>query len=183
MEFEYKGKSVQILPPIKRYVNAVERKLRLPWKVRARVMSDFSTSLCARQEAGESWEEIMASLGAPTKVAAELNEQMRDYVYRKSAWRFPCLALAGLSLLWLGGQFLFAKPAPFDKLLRSTELPFPSYGIIGGADGPTSILITTEYGIGWPEIGIAVALLVAGLIGFWLLGHRKPKHKPDDGET
>ena len=45
-------------------------------------------------------------------------------------------------------------------------------GIIGGADGPTSIFIATS--VNWPlniGIGIAIALMVVGFIV------RKKKHK------
>ena len=37
---------------VKRYMNAVERKLRLPRDLRARVMSDLMTSISARREQG-----------------------------------------------------------------------------------------------------------------------------------
>ena len=49
-------KQVEFYPPVKRYVNAIERRLNLPWKVRVRVMSDVSTTMRARHEAGESYE-------------------------------------------------------------------------------------------------------------------------------
>ena len=37
---------------MKRYVNAIERRLNLPPEVKARVMSDFASSIAARREAG-----------------------------------------------------------------------------------------------------------------------------------
>ena len=58
-------KQVEFYPPVKRYVNAIERRLNLPWKVRVRVMSAVSTTMRARHEAGESYEEIMADMGTP----------------------------------------------------------------------------------------------------------------------
>lgn len=42
-----KKENVRFLPPVKRYVNAVERRLHLPLREKARVMSDISTSIAA----------------------------------------------------------------------------------------------------------------------------------------
>ena len=81
---------------MKRYVNAVERRLNLPLKIKARVMSDFQSSIVARREAGQTDEEIYAELGTPSKAAADLNEQMKDYAYRKSPWRFLFLGIAAV---------------------------------------------------------------------------------------
>ncbi len=142
-------------PPIKRYVNAIERRLRLPFATRARVMTDFSTSLTARHEQGESYEQIMASLGSPKEVAAGLNAQMRDFCYRRSPWRFLFLALSLLSGVWLLGQ-------AFSPLFSG------NIGSIGGADGPTVIYVT-QSGPAWPKLLCAVLLLAAGLFGFFRL--------------
>ena len=90
---------------MKNYVNAVERRLNLPREVKARVMSDFQSSIVARREAGQTDEEIYAELGTPAKAAADLNEQMKDYTYRKSPWRFLFLGIAaigGVRLLYDG---------------------------------------------------------------------------------
>lgn len=53
------------LPPVKQYVNAIERRLHLPLREKARIMSDISTSIAARHEAGESYEAVMADMGPP----------------------------------------------------------------------------------------------------------------------
>ena len=90
---------------MKNYVNAVERRLNLPREIKARVMSDFQSSIVARREAGQTDEEIYAELGTPAKAAADLNEQMKDYTYRKSPWRFLFLGIAaigGVRLLYDG---------------------------------------------------------------------------------
>ena len=168
MKFTYNGKTVEVLPPVKRYVNAIERKLRLPWKVRARVMSDVSTGICARHEAGESYEEIMQSMGAPAEVAEGLNREMADYVYHKSPWRFAFLALAVLAGLWLGGYAL-------SGWALSARGGAPA-GIIGGADGLTAIFVVGELPAGW-QAGLAAGLLAAGLAGWFMLKRCKPKKK------
>ena len=89
------------MTPVKRYVNAIERKLKLPFQVKVRVMNDLSTSMTARHEAGESWEAIMADLGTPEEAAARLNTEMAEYAVKPgSPWRWVFLAGAVLAALW-----------------------------------------------------------------------------------
>lgn len=124
------------MSPVKRYVNAIEWKLRLPWKVRVRAMSDLSTSMTARHEAGEPYEEIMADLGTPAQVAARLNAELAEYAGDSgSPWRWLFLAAAALSLLWM-----IASLAPVLFTLQASA----SIGVIGGADGPTAIFVATK---------------------------------------
>ena len=56
---------------MKRYMNAIERRLNLPREVKARVMTDLQSSVAARREAGQAEEEIYAELGTAQSVAAE----------------------------------------------------------------------------------------------------------------
>lgn len=162
---------------MKKYVHAVERRLNLPRQLKARVMSDFSGSIQARRESGMTDEEIYAELGNPQKAAADLNEQMKEYTYRKSPWRFAFLACAvfgGVKLLgrlwvnlvyWLCIMFMD---------IRSQFVPNEAYsvGIIGGADGPTAIFVTTP---DWVHTLLPAAALAAGLWGYWYFSRRKQK--------
>lgn len=153
---------------MKKYCNAVERRLNLPLSVKARVMSDFTSSVQERRDAGQTDEEIYAELGAPKEVAALLNEQMKEFAYRKSPWRYIFLTLAILCALWLAwylGLTMFAQ-------LLANEAA--SIGIIGGADGPTAIFITTKHGFDW-DILLAGMLMVGGILGFLRLRKCKPK--------
>ena len=86
------GRKVQFLPPIKRYVNAIEWHLRLPLKEKARVMSDISTSIIARHESGESYDAIMKDMGTPRQVAERFNAAM-GVSDKPSRWRFLFLVL------------------------------------------------------------------------------------------
>ena len=156
---------------MKKYVNAVERRLNLPREIKARVMSDFQSSIVARREAGQTDEEIYAELGTPAKAAADLNEQMKDYAYRKSPWRFLFLGIAaigGVRLLYDGfvsliGYFMLAQSGGAAAI-----------GIIGGADGPTAIFVTTP---AWTRPAWMAALLIVGVVGYLLLRHCKAKSK------
>lgn len=152
---------------VKQYVNAVERRLNLPLDVRARVMNDFGSSIQARREAGETEEEIFADLGTPKEAAAVLNEQMKEYAYRKSPWRW-----AGLVAAALGGVYLLLNTILNGLMQLLFAVNGNSVGVIGGQDGPTAIFVTTAPGVDWAGV-IAVAVLIAGIIAWWRLGHLK----------
>ena len=154
---------------LKKYLAAVKRRLNLPKEVRQRVMTDFASSLQGRLEAGQSEEEILAELGSPKKAAAELNEQMKEFAFRKSFWRWPCLGAGILSLI----VFL-------TRGIPLAVISFPlrqggSIGIIGGADGPTSILVTSSYPLN-PWYGLLWLIpVVLGFAGFLLLRRLRRK--------
>jgi hypothetical protein len=153
---------------MKSYMTAIERRLNLPREVRARVMTDLQSSVAARREAGQTDEEIYAELGTPEAVAAELNEQMKEYAYAKSSWRWAALAAAGISaamLVFHGAQGLLVS------LLNLSVREQNSLGIIGGADGPTAIFVTTT----WTPADMIpwLILLIMGLIGWRMLSRMK----------
>ena len=151
---------------MKKYVNAIRRNLNMPGEVKKRVMNDLICSIDARREAGQTDEEIYAELGLPKKVAEELNVQMGDYGYVKSPWRYACLALSILSGLVLLVNGL-------EALLTWTLFSFAagetaSVGIIGGADGPTAIFVTSSIeplSAGGKAL-LARVCLVGGILGF-----------------
>jgi len=147
---------------LKKYLAAVKRRLNLPRDVKNRVMTDFASSLQGRLEAGQSEEEILAELGSPKKAAAELNEQMKEFAFRKSLWRWPCLGAGILSLI-----VFLTRGIPLVVL--SFPVHQSSIGIIGGADGPTSILVTSSYPLN-PWYGLLWLIpVVLGFAGFFLL--------------
>ena len=82
-----------------------------------------------------------------------------------SKWRWVCLIPAILSGLYLSyprlrGLFYNAKAA--------------SIGIIGGADGPTAIFVTSK--ISWQPVKIiAILLLILGITGFIALSKHAKK--------
>ena len=148
-----------------RYTRAVARRLNLPKEVKARVMSDFTSSITARQEAGMTDGEIYAELGSPKKAAAELNAQMREFAYRKSPWRFLFAALA----VYGAAELLGSVTAWILYLVMRGQIlnsEAASIGIIGGADGPTAIFVTTP---DWTGYVVPVAALILGSWGFWRL--------------
>lgn len=156
---------------MKKYCNAVERRLNLPRDVKTRVMTDFQSSIQARREDGMTDEEIYADLGTPKQAAATLNEQMKEYAYRKSPWRFLFAALT----IYGGWELFGGLAAALLYLAMSDPLSQAgSVGIIGGADGPTAIFVTTRVPE-WYHFGIPLMLLLVGILGYYRL--RKCKQK------
>ena len=155
---------------MKRYCRAIERRLNLPREVKVRVMTDLQSSISARREAGQTDEEIFSELGAPEVVAAELNEQMREYAYTKSKWRWAALAAAAFAGLMLVFQGITGLLTAALKLSLAEQ---NSLGIIGGADGPTVLFVTSNW---TPGDMVPWALLLAmGLLGWWKLSRCRAK--------
>lgn len=158
------------------YIKAVERKLNMPSDVKKRVIADFVSAITARQEAGQTDTDIYAELGSPKAAAAELNEQMKDFTFTKSPWRWACLALSVVSaVIYAFGGILQATTFLFNKVANS------SLGIIGGADGPTAIFVTTSPEAASHQKLVCLLLMAMGLIGFFAL-RKCPKNEKEPQE-
>ena len=154
---------------VKRYMNAIERNLRMDRRTRARVMADLASDFQNRRDAGQSDAEIMAELGTPAQAAAEFNaafaaeDPAPDRAWgRPSRWRWLFLAVAVLALAVSFAVLWFWRYMPFYE-----ASPGGTLGIIGGADGPTVIFVT---GAGTVGGSVGPWLSLAALCGFLLLG-------------
>ena len=156
---------------MKKYCNRVERRLNLPRDVKTRVMTDFQSSIQARREAGMTDEDIMAELGTPKKAAADLNEQMKEFAYIKSPWRWVCFALiivCSMALLYKGGAGLLVAILSFTLFNENV-------GVIGGVDGPTQIYIAQSQDSMVHGMVMTALILVMSILGFYFLGHMRKK--------
>ena len=115
-------------------------------------------------------EEIMAELGTPVQVAAELNEQMKEFAYVKSSWRWACLALAVVS-----GLAFLSKGLMNLLVAAITYAERQSVGIIGGADGPTAIFVTQSPDSAVYSMLMSGLILVMSILGFYYLGHMRKR--------
>ena len=155
---------------IRRYLRAVRRRLPLPAAYRKRVMEDLESSIASRRESGQSDDEILTVLGAPAQAAADLCEGLQDKVLRKSPWRFLCLAAAiAAALVLLSGNLAELLLWPVNH----------NVGVIGGADGPTAIFISSTQSSMQTQRLIAVLVLIAGSVGYILLRRCRPKRQHD----
>ena len=96
---------------------------------------------------------------------------------KKNPWRFAFLACAiyGAAKL-LGGlwvNIVYGFSVLFMEI-RSEFVPNEAYsvGIIGGADGPTAIFVTTPV---WVSYLIPVAALIVGIWGYLRLSRPRQK--------
>lgn len=150
----------RISKKLNRYITAIRRRLNMPADVKTRVMNDFISSVLGRIENGQSDEVIISELGAAKKVAAQLNEQMKEYTYRKSPWRWLFLAMMVISC----ASLIFGGLIGIIVHILSTSVA-ASVGIIGGADGPTAIFIATSPDYFWYQTGFALIILtIAALV-------------------
>lgn len=156
---------------MKKYTNAVERKLNLPLDVKSRVMADFLSSIQSRRDAGLTDGEIFAELGTPGAVAADLNEQMKEFAYRKSPWRWVCLGVVILCVLML----VFKGGVRLMLFLMNQYVNAAGVGIIGGADGPTAIFVTRTSNAAYLETAVLTLVLILSLTGFYRFGHMRKK--------
>lgn len=141
---------------VKRYVNTVERHLRLDRTTRLRVMNDLASDLQSRLDAGETLADIQADLGDARTLAETLNREFPDHRDNASPWRWAFLVLAVFVALVLGVNGLTARQEA------------ASIGIIGGADGPTAIFVSVQYTI--LDVLYAVSWPVTLVGGYCLLG-------------
>lgn len=156
---------------MEKYLRSVRRRLNMPKALKDRVMTDFRSSVEARLEDGQSIETILAELGSPKDAAAELNRQMQEYTYKKSPWRWVCLLLAAVS----GFRLIRHWSAGILMMIFGRPRNGADIGIIGGADGPTAIFVTTSPDALLYSLGMSALLLIMGVVGFFAL--RKLKRK------
>ena len=156
---------------VKKYLKTVQRKLNLPKEIRAKVISDLVTGICSRKENGESYEEILRSMGTAEEVAAGLNEEMKDMTYQKNKWRWLCLPVGLVSLA------VILERGITGLLTHFANLTVDSLGVIGGADGPTAIFVTASPGTDARSLVIAGILLIMSILAFYKLSHQKNKQK------
>ena len=154
---------------VKKYLKTVERKLKLPKKIRAEVISDLVTGICSRKENGEDLGELLQSMGSAAEVAADLNAEMSDMVCCKSKWRWLCLPVGLISLA------VILERGITGLLTHTANLTVDFLGVIGGADGPTAIFVTSTPGTDAGSLVIAGILLVLSIFGFYMLSHMKHK--------
>ena len=119
------------------YIKKVKRALVCGTKQKKLILCDLEEIFSSAAEHGQTDEEVIARLGSPREFAAATQEQLgvdRKAVLRRRAL-LTALPSALLALLFF---ILYRIAYPFGLHEQA------SIGIIGGADGPTSILITTS---------------------------------------
>lgn len=164
MKIKLGSVTLNVLPPVKRYMNAIERRLRADRQSRARIMTELAGDFESRREAGQSDEEIMAELGTPEEVAAQFNAAL-GVSGSVSRWRWAFVVLAVLVVAAVLGP---------DLVNRFAATQAESLGIIGGADGPTAIYVTAGPAAGispWGFLPWLLGCAAAFLLPNWRVPH------------
>jgi len=164
------------MTPIKKYMNTIERRLRVDKVTRLRIMNDLCGDVQARLEAGESPDAIMAELGSPDAVAESFHREFPDRVRpRRTPLRWLLLPAAAVPM---------AEALLLQLLTTGFSVPEAgTVGIIGGADGPTAVFVTgvvstdpTAWGAGG-RLALGCALLAVFCLLQWPLPARGEKAK------
>ena len=165
----------KLSPAFRRYLKQVDHRLKLSKEMRIRICADLESTIAARLENNMSEAEILSELGKPADIAAEFNVQMGNHHVRKSPLRFVCLGAAILSAMVLIGKVLiqFLVNDFINGMSRSI-------GIIGGADGPTSVFVSATVSERFDGgLFFWLFVLIAGIAGFYVLNRRNDKE--DEG--
>lgn len=148
---------------IKTYVNAIERRLKVSMKMKARINSDLGTEIHLLMEQGKSVDEVMQEIGTPDEVAERFNEELAEYTVEKRsplAWLF--LILAAVSVVYGVAKVILYYASPTEGL-----------SVIGGADGPTAVFVAGRIGLPWVVDLSCLGLGMACYAAYLLVRYRK----------
>ena len=159
---------------IKRYVNRLERRLRLPVENKARINEDIGTEIHLRMESGKTANQVIEEMGSPEKVAEHFNEEYSECQVKRNPVRFIFLGVAVL----IGLGYIICG---IDAWYAHRQMEGLTGAIIGGADGPTAIFLAGKFPdnnwLGW---GLSCAGIFLGCIAayfFVLYGKNKTPRK------
>ncbi len=155
---------------IKRYVNKLERRLKLPLEIKARINGDIGTEIHLRLESGKSVDEVLEEMGSPQAVAERLNREFAEYAVPRSPARFVFLVLAVLTML---GTVL--------GMVEYRQAQKELIHVIGGADGPTAIFLAGRIPDGvtyWTSaLGVAFGCLAGYFLAAWGKGEKPGRYR------
>lgn len=141
----------------KQYCRRVKRALSLPAKEKRRILRDLEEIFRSAEENGESEIDVIKRLGSPAEFAAGYGSSQK---FRP----IGSILLAGCAVI------LFLLAAISGNVM---DLEKETFGVIGGADGPTRIYVSSAFSwgsvFGWTG-GIfliaALALLLISIIRY-----------------
>ena len=156
----------------RRYLRAVRHELCLPGKARKEALAALKAQL---SHLDCSYPELISRMGSPLQAADLYNRSQDGVFYTKSLWRIPCLILGILGSLFFllkafGNELVYFLVSHQGYSLGQAY----SIGVIGGADGPTSIFVSTlpdPSATYWYLIYLLSA--VFGFLGYYYFRHKK----------
>lgn len=139
------------------YIKKVKKNLMIPASKRKAVLRDLEEAFASAAEHGETEQQVIARLGTPEQFAAGIEEQLGiDHAKRLKTrtiiWTTICLVVAVI------GFFVYLT-------IRQQQELNGALGIIGGADGPTAIIVSGPgFDVPLVMLVIAVAALVLAVV-------------------
>lgn len=132
------------------YIKKVKKSLMIPASKRKAVLRDLEEAFASAAEHGETEQQVIARLGTPEQFAAGIEEQLGiDHAKRLKTrtiiWTTICLVIAVI------GFFVYLT-------IRQQQELNGALGIIGGADGPTAIIVSGP-GLDIPLIMLTIAVV------------------------
>ena len=150
-----------------KYIKQVKKRLAVPSSKRKTVLQDLEKTFASAAENGETEQQVIARLGTPEQFAAGIEEQLgidrkKRLKTRTIIWTTICLVVAVIV---------------FSVYLTIQQEMIGAIGIIGGADGPTAIIVSGP-GIDVPLVMLmiaaaAVVLAVIGIVRYLLKNAKK----------
>lgn len=159
-----------------KYIGEILKKIHVNRKTKKRLKEDLSQDIEEQLASGLSLNEVISLMGEPALIAAKIQE---SYPY-KSKSRLEKILLAvfissGIISAFQFIGFLFTRYISLflGNMFGGSKA---SIGIIGGADGPTAIFISSSY----KTLNIFVqfvfpAIFVVSGIVYFILRKRKKK--------
>ena len=150
-----------------KYIKQVKKRLAVPSSKRKTVLQDLEKTFASAAEHGETEQQVIARLGTPEQFAAGIEEKLgidrkKRLKTRTIIWTTICLVVAVIG---------------FSVYLTIQQEMIGAIGIIGGADGPTAIIVSGS-GIDVPLVMLmiaaaAVVLAVIGIVRYLLKNAKK----------
>lgn len=128
-------------------------KNALPRKLRAQVLRDLEEIFASAAEHGETEEQVIERLGCPCNFVKEAALQLGVDLEKRKIRRFTAAGITAVIVAVIFGISYLR--------IRMLQSEAASIGIIGGADGPTAILIS---GPGIDLTGLFLAVTVVAVI-------------------
>ncbi|MEG2403836.1 MAG: sodium ion-translocating decarboxylase subunit beta [Oscillospiraceae bacterium] len=145
----------------KEYIKSILKNVYLRRDIKKRVAADLENDIFSRRTAGEDMNTIIQDMGAPISVAQSLNDEMSEFaVPKRSLTQILLLFIiiaASATLVWgVGTAMEFIANIPFIPNKAA------SIGVIGGADGPTSIFVASNI---MPSFIVIISTAIPIIIG------------------
>lgn len=138
-----------------KYIREVEKLLPLPSRAKKEVLRDLNEIFESAAEHGESEKQVIQRLGSPEEFIRNLNEQIdlenfsKEHKRKKSLLIILCIFMVSVACF---GIYAVLKAMEITEIAKTI-------GIIGGADGPTAIFVTSS----GPDFQL-IAILLGGIL-------------------